>query len=161
MDQICSTNSALGAPSWGELPSSAVIVKTVAAEILAVMKEHFNAPDVSFKTNCKVLLHIVVVSPIILCDNCSHGLPLFYCCVRIYKFHSMNCNLCKQEIQGCMIRRGQIIIVCNNVCVCVCVCVFLSTFLPLLLTYTLHHSFSLPGVRSGARPRIIYLRIIR
>ena len=35
-----------------------------------------------------------------------------------------------------------------------------QTFLPLLLTYTLHHSFSLPGVRSGARPRIIYLRII-
>ena len=35
---------------------------------------------------------------------------------------------------------------------------FLSTFLPLLLTYALHPSFSLPGVRSGARQRIIKLK---
>ena len=129
MDLMCSSNTAVGAPSLVELPSSAVLPKIVAAEIWLLLKEHFNAPDVSFKKNCKVLLHVVVVSPIILCDKCSHGLPLFYCCVRIYKFHSMNCNLCKQEIQGCMIRRGQIIIVCNNVCVCV------FSFLPFFLSF--------------------------
>ena len=35
--QIFSTNSAVGAPSWGELLSSAVIVKTVAAEAMLLM----------------------------------------------------------------------------------------------------------------------------